>query len=917
MVSLQSISQCLEFMMVSHKTLYILKNKSLLPLYLGICDCCDGRDEANTPFPIQCPNTCEQSLASLRKIALITYRNIQSGQRKKQEILNKHQIKKSQEMKNYQNLNKELNLLIQLITKMKFFLYNFEVQREDFLHWQLIRDRENQCAASSSSFPSSFSSNNNDNNNVCSLIYHSKFLTDTELLYEGFPFAFKPANEKKRFVWQYSQKEKDYIQRVSGVTKVRAMICSSEHTLPDDSARIFTILGEYLDYMESPHGYAILANKMKNIGNSNTNNPQHTSYFAQFLENEERGYILAVIVLCEMTGLLVSPITVPLQGVFYLYNHIKWWIWTSLQQSEERYNQHLLDYYYDEYSYANQTFIFSSVFNISKNDEEDDKDATVIKAPSTIPTSTTKPTPPTTLTPSFYFHYIIKSFITLLLDSDRDNTMTFYLLDYLDLERYPTTNYLLDLYYQTTSIPRWIIRLILNSPFIYYDYYVHGKGSQLPPRRHACLLREGIKTAEEELINIKTQIKQYDEMKDIIIQKKLTYLLEKEKEQEKGKEGGGGGGKNSKNKKGKNNKRDVLSRITSYFSNTFENIKSFFPSLFNHDEIASSPFSTIGLLQSFFKPLLPLNSLTTAGTSTLSSSHQRQYENLQKLYLDYGEENEWESLENQCISKEIQSYNYSYCFFREIHQNTLTSLGKFSHWGNHLLDSSKQQYPFFYSNIHKYSELYQQQQLEQHRGRDDERGLVTPTTSFEEGFKVNSNINIYDIQDNIYERNDYQPYYDRNYYYQNFYYYFMNNSYYQYLIQQTNLTTLDNNDELKNQIFNYFNQFYLLSSSNSSSSSSMMTSASAENHLRVKRAMIQFYQNFFPKREGRILTSPVDEKDLLLKEQLHLYYSQQVFEDGTECPVKPGVRRKTIVYFDCGSENAISEVNEYEVRRLY
>eukprot|EP00599_Poterioochromonas_sp_BG-1_P001322 CAMPEP_0173139698 /NCGR_PEP_ID=MMETSP1105-20130129/4413_1 /TAXON_ID=2985 /ORGANISM="Ochromonas sp., Strain BG-1" /LENGTH=226 /DNA_ID=CAMNT_0014052479 /DNA_START=90 /DNA_END=767 /DNA_ORIENTATION=+ len=226
--------------------------------------------------------------------------------------------------------------------------------------------------------------------------------------------------------------------------------------------------------------------------------------------------------------------------------------------------------------------------------------------------------------------------------------MTFYVLDYLDLERYPTTNYLLDLYYQATSIPRWIIRLILNTPFIYYDYYVLGKGSQLPPRRHACLLREGIKTAEEELKNIKTQIKQYDEMKDIIIQnemkdiiiqKKLNYLLEKEKEQEKGKEEG----KNSINKKGKNksNRRDVLSRITSYFSTTFETIKSFLPSLYNQDEVSSSPFSTIGLLQSFFKPLLPLNSLTTTGTSTTSSSHQRQYENLQKLYLDYGEDNEW------------------------------------------------------------------------------------------------------------------------------------------------------------------------------------------------------------------------------------------------------------------------------------
>jgi hypothetical protein len=79
--------------------------------------------------------------------------------------------------------------------------------------------------------------------------------------------------------------------------------------------------------------------------------------------------------------------------------------------------------------------------------------------------------------------------------------------------------------------------------------------------------------------------------------------------------------------------------------------------------------------------------------------------------------------------------------------------------------------------------------------------------------------------------------------------------------------------------------------------------------------MISFYNQFFPLDLSNFspLANRNSEKDQLIHEHLHLYYSQQVYDYGTECLTKPGLFRKTVVYFDCGSDNSISEVKEYEV----
>eukprot|EP01035_Chromulina_nebulosa_P019777 gene19777-25715_t len=52
----------------------------------------------------------------------------------------------------------------------------------------------------------------------------------------------------------------------------------------------------------------------------------------------------------------------------------------------------------------------------------------------------------------------------------------------------------------------WITTVVYRAPRMYFDFYYLDKGSVLPPRRQACLLREGIEEAKKQQIRIKNEI---------------------------------------------------------------------------------------------------------------------------------------------------------------------------------------------------------------------------------------------------------------------------------------------------------------------------------------------------------------------------------------------------------------------------
>ena len=80
----------------------------LLILFPGICDCCDGSDEANNSFlPIHCLNNCEAIKSTYKKEALAQYRHIQAALRTRKLSIEAFREKKIKERRTYDQLLEE------------------------------------------------------------------------------------------------------------------------------------------------------------------------------------------------------------------------------------------------------------------------------------------------------------------------------------------------------------------------------------------------------------------------------------------------------------------------------------------------------------------------------------------------------------------------------------------------------------------------------------------------------------------------------------------------------------------------------------------------------------------------------------------------------------------------------------------
>ena len=74
----------------------------------GICDCCDGSDEAiNIFLTTPCPNNCEAIKSVYKKEALAQYRHIQAAMRAKKLGIEAFRQKKMKERRTYEQLLEE------------------------------------------------------------------------------------------------------------------------------------------------------------------------------------------------------------------------------------------------------------------------------------------------------------------------------------------------------------------------------------------------------------------------------------------------------------------------------------------------------------------------------------------------------------------------------------------------------------------------------------------------------------------------------------------------------------------------------------------------------------------------------------------------------------------------------------------
>lgn len=451
---------------------------------VGVCDCCDGRDEEGGPFAGKCPNTCGEKLVTLRKEALVNYRNIQAGTRAKSELLTQWRQRKNQDVQSFESLKQDRQQLIDYLKMAKFLLKYKEMEREDEMRWILIREREYRCA--------------NGDPAACNF-FHPMFLTDDELITYDQPNIVKYNEDdeddededrggrsaqqrrakkkkyQKRFVYEYTSQELNAFKRASGVQRVRTAICPQQDLLPDETARIFVRFDEYYDYMVNhalkqervQHARSERRMSMRRFRKFNT-------LFGRYLEDGDWGYITAAITASEWLGLVLSPVSMLYRGWSYVTEMSGLYLWDLTERC-----------YRD---------LDTFVPPVDEDNIERDGLLTI------------------------YGRHVlrwVKQGCALILDAEVDGSLTAQVMSALDYTQYSFLATRVDALYENLKTFFWVADIAYHAPMLYYEYYVQGKYRQLPQKRHACVLRQAIQQCETELDRLRTMLQQENEAQSL------------------------------------------------------------------------------------------------------------------------------------------------------------------------------------------------------------------------------------------------------------------------------------------------------------------------------------------------------------------------------------------------------------------
>jgi hypothetical protein len=391
----------------------------------------------------------------MRKEALAGHRVTQAGLRARTELIQKHKQKKDRDLKSSAALVKERSDILNALVTMEFLL-GLELDRERELHWILLHERLDSCAQGYVE--------------VCNDLFASQFYNDRELLDEGIPGIY--LNPKKRFVHEYSVSEQASLLRNSGKERVLQSICTKKDLLPDADSRIYTRVGDYLQYMERDAG---IRQKMRVVSPAEMNSSatkyssslsegilfrKERTLFGRFLETGEKGYRRALMCIVEYIGLLFSPLSLTWQLVWFIGEEIGNRMWKNLK-------------------------VLAAV------------------EPSHASVWTTR-----------------ASQLAQWMVAVEDESSWQYSFYYNSLDWTSNSAYLAyrDRFSVILSPLMWIYDVLSYTPMMYLRAYLTNARARLPPSRHACLLRDGIRSAKQELSLLSKSIRQNEEIQRLLLE---------------------------------------------------------------------------------------------------------------------------------------------------------------------------------------------------------------------------------------------------------------------------------------------------------------------------------------------------------------------------------------------------------------
>lgn len=307
---------------------------------LGICDCCDGSDEIDSLFPIACPNGCKDILHAFQRQTLTEYKQISSGLQAKSNLVNMMKRKKLREQQSYLSLLTEYEETEKLYFQMRIFLEKNEKNQESKMQFDEIRRRVLNCANEYLPVCDIFGDGVDSYIDDMALPFHlfgdndeEEYLVDVNNGNQQIEDKEKSEQQLKKEAQEKSS-QRDEIRRttMTALQRISSSYCNYLESdvngiLIEETPRVHKSVQQYIAYMTSRGGSAEKKRQrsVEMIRKKNT-------LFGPYLDNGKAGHILAIQVLCEMVGIMISPLTVPMTLGYHAVRRFISSFWIQMRQ---------------------------------------------------------------------------------------------------------------------------------------------------------------------------------------------------------------------------------------------------------------------------------------------------------------------------------------------------------------------------------------------------------------------------------------------------------------------------------------------------------------------------------------------------------------------------------------------------------
>ena len=328
--------------------------------------------------------------------------------------------------------------LNEYLKNMRLFLKE-EIQYENSLRFQLLRERETKCA---------------DGHTMYCDIFKEGYFDSAELVYYTGDNHTNKKRNNERF-----HKKKDNTKRKEledGFARVKSVICENPYLLPDENSRVFEHLGEYMTFVQSSAGQVYFKTSHEQS--------RKNSYFRQILENGSKRYSFTKFLAAEFFGILFSPAI---------------------------YGFEITEMYAKK-----QIGILHEV--MEKNSKNTDSENAEIS-----------PEPYHSIVK--FYEYAIKTFYQPNKEIISKNYLQ--IIDYYKIVTGMVT--IPDFFNTVFTESFWFFKIMFQTRKLYYGFYYENLHEKLPCKRHACLIRNGIKVIEEEIRKIDEKLNEEFELQKI------------------------------------------------------------------------------------------------------------------------------------------------------------------------------------------------------------------------------------------------------------------------------------------------------------------------------------------------------------------------------------------------------------------